>query len=46
MYLIYSHIKKKHEIEDETDLLLDCQRFSSMRAVFLSKIETKIDDIH
>ena len=26
-------------------LLLDCQRYSSIRAIFLSKIETKIDDI-
>ena len=33
------------EIEDETHLLLDCQRYSSMRDIFLSKIETKIDDM-
>ena len=33
------------KIDDETHLLLDCQRYSSMRDVFLSKIETKIDDI-
>ena len=26
-------------------LLLDCQRYSSIRVIFLSKIETKIDDI-
>ena len=34
-----------NEIEDETHLLLDCQRYSSMRDIFLSKIETKIDEI-
>ena len=34
-----------NKIEDETNLLLDCQRYSSMRDIFLSKIETKIDDI-
>ena len=34
-----------NEIEDETHLLLDCQGYSSMRDIFLSKIETKIDDI-
>ena len=34
-----------NKIEDETHLLLDCQRYSSMRDIFLSKIETKIDDI-
>ena len=33
------------KIEDEIHLLLDCQRYSSMRDIFLSKIETKIDDI-
>ena len=33
------------KIEDETHLLLDCQRYSSMRDIFLSKIETKIEDI-
>ena len=33
------------KIEDETHLLLDCQRYSSMRDIFLSKTETKIDDI-
>ena len=31
------------KIEDETHLLLDCQRYSSIRYTFLSKIETKID---
>ena len=30
------------KIEDEAHLLLDCQRYSSMRDIFLSKIETKI----
>ena len=34
-----------NKIEDETHLLLDCQRYSSMRDIFLSKIQTKIDDI-
>ena len=34
-----------NKIEDETHILLDCQRYSSMRDIFLSKIETKIDDI-
>ena len=34
-----------NKIEDEIHLLLDCQRYSSMRDTFLSKIETKIDDI-
>ena len=34
-----------NKIEDETHLLLDCQRYSSMRDIFLSKTETKIDDI-
>ena len=34
-----------NKIEDETHLLLDCQRYSSMRDIFLSKIETKIDEI-
>ena len=34
-----------NKIEDEIHLLLDCQRYSSMRDIFLSKIETKIDDI-
>ena len=34
-----------NKIEDETHLLLDCQRYSSTRDIFLSKIETKIDDI-
>ena len=34
-----------NKIEDETHLLLDFQRYSSMRDIFLSKIETKIDDI-
>ena len=34
-----------NKIEDETHLLLDCQTHSSMRDIFLSKIETKIDDI-
>ena len=33
------------KIEDETHLLLDCQRYSSMRDTFLSKIERKIDEI-
>ena len=32
-------------IEDETHLLLDCQRYSSMRDISLSKFATKIDDI-
>ena len=32
-------------IEDETHLLLDCQRYFSIRYIFLSKIETRIDDI-
>ena len=31
--------------EHETHLLLDCKRYSSIRDIFLSKIETKIDDI-
>ena len=31
-----------NKIEDETHLLLDCQRYSSMRDIFLSKIETKL----
>ena len=35
----------RNKIEEETHLLLDCQRYSSMRDIFLSKIETKIDDI-
>ena len=35
-----------NKIVDETQLrFLDCQRYSSMRDLFLSKIETKIDDI-
>ena len=34
-----------HFIEDETHLLLDCQRYSLMRHIFLSKIETKINEI-
>ena len=34
-----------NKIEDETHLLLDCQRYSSMGDIFLSKIETKIDEI-
>ena len=34
-----------NKIEVETHLLLDCQRYSSMRDIFLSKIETKMDDI-
>ena len=34
-----------NKIEDETHLLRDCQRYSSMRDIFLSKIKTKIDDI-
>ena len=34
-----------NKIEDETRLLLDCQRYSSMRDIFLSEIETKIDEI-
>ena len=37
-----------NKIEDETHLLVDCQRYSSMTdmfRMFLSKIETKIDDI-
>ena len=34
-----------NKIEDETHLLLDCQRYSSMRDIFLSKIEAKIDEI-
>ena len=33
-----------NKIEDETHLLLDCQRYSSMRDIFLSKVETKIDE--
>ena len=33
------------KIEDQTHLLLDCKSYSSMRDIFLSKIETKIDDI-
>ena len=33
-----------NKIEDKTHLLLDCQRYSSMRDIFLSKIETKIDE--
>jgi len=32
-------------IEDETHLFLDCQRYFSIRHIFLSKIETRIDDI-
>lgn len=34
-----------NKIEDETHLLLDYQRYSSMKDIFLSKVETKIDDI-
>ena len=34
-----------NKIKEETHLLLDCQRYSSMRDIFLSKIETKFDDI-
>ena len=34
-----------NKIEDETHLLRDCQIYSSMRDIFLSKIKTKIDDI-
>ena len=37
-----------NKIEDETHLLVDCQRYSSMTDMFrmiLSKTETKIDDI-
>ena len=34
-----------NKIEDETHLLLDCQRYSSLRDIFLSKTETKIDDV-
>ena len=34
-----------NKIEGETNLLLDRQRHSSMRDIFLSKIETKFDDI-
>ena len=33
------------KIEDETHLLLDRDRYSLIRDIFLSKIETKIDDI-
>ena len=33
------------KIEDETHLLLDCQRYSSKKDILLSKIATKIDDI-
>lgn len=34
-----------NKIEDETHLLLDYHRYSSMKDIFLSKVETKIDDI-
>jgi len=34
-----------NKTEDKTHLFLDCKRYSSMRDIFLSKIETKIDDI-
>ena len=34
-----------NKIQDEMNLLLHCQRYSSMTHIFLSKIETKIDDI-
>ena len=34
-----------NKIEDETRLLLDSQRYSSMRDIFPPEIETKIDDI-
>ena len=38
--------KREPGIEvDETHLLLDCQRYSSMRDIFLSKIERKVYDI-
>jgi len=34
-----------NKIENETHLVLDCQRYSSTRKVLLFYIETKIDDI-
>ena len=34
-----------NKIEDETYLLLACQRCSSMRNIFLSKTEPKINDV-
>ena len=34
-----------NKIEEETHLLLECPRYSSIRGIFLSRIETKIDDI-
>ena len=34
-----------NKIEHETHLILDCQRYYSMRHIFLPKIETEIDDI-
>ena len=34
-----------NKIEEETYLLLDCKRYSTIRDIFLSKFETKIDDI-
>ena len=33
-----------NKIKEETHFSLDCQRYSPMRDIFLSKIETKIDD--
>ena len=34
-----------NKIEEETHLSQDCQRHSSIRDIFLSRIETKLDDI-
>ena len=39
------YVPRPSVVEDEVKLLLDCERYSSKRDIFLSKIETKIDDI-
>ena len=39
------YVPRPSVVENEVKLLLDCERYSSKRDIFLSKIETKIDDI-
>ena len=38
-------VSSGNKIENETHLLLDCKRYSSIKDIFLSKLETKIDYI-
>ena len=45
LYETICHLCSGNKVEDETHLLLDCQRCSSMRDIFLSKTETNINDI-